>query len=328
MPDSAAERCFWLLLVHSIPPKPEYLRVKVARRLARVGAVPIKNSVYVLPLNDEALEDFQWVLQEVVDGGGDCSVCEAAFVGGLSDERVVRLFHEARDRDYAAIEREATRLRAQLDETARVDAGRRAQITNELGKLRRRCDAVAEIDFFQAQGRAAAAAAMERVEEALSVRGPDREGASVSRVTSGLRRRTWVTRRGIKVDRIASAWLIRRFIDPEAEFRFVDPAGFQPEPGELRFDMFEAEYGHEGSRCTFETLVHRFELADPALSALGEIVHDIDLKERTFAREETPGMSRLIDGLVARHADDEARLRHGSIVLDTFYAGLQPSPRR
>ncbi len=97
----------------------------------------------------------------------------------------------------------------------------------------------------------------------------------------------WVTRQGVHVDRIASAWLIRRFIDPEARFKFVPAKGYVPEPGELRFDMFEAEFTHEGDRCTFEVLLARAGLADPALAAIGEIVHDIDLKDAKFGREET-----------------------------------------
>jgi hypothetical protein len=124
------------------------------------------------------------------------------------------------------------------------------------------------------------------------------------------------------VDRISSAWLIRRFIDPEARMRFVDPDAYRPESGELRFDMFEAEYTHDGARCTFETLVHRFALDDPALTALGEIVHDIDFKERAFERHETAGVARLIDGLTLAHEADDDRLRAGSALLDALYASF------
>jgi len=138
----------------------------------------------------------------------------------------------------------------------------------------------------------------------------------------------------VHVDRISSAWLIRRFIDPAARFRFVATQTHAPAPGELRFDMFEAEYTHEGDRCTFETLVARFGLEDSALAAIAELVHDIDCKDGKFGRDETAGVERVIRGIVRRHATDEARLERGAAVLDDLYeayggpGGSRPTPRR
>jgi hypothetical protein len=123
-----------------------------------------------------------------------------------------------------------------------------------------------------------------------------------------LKGRVWVTRRGMHVDRIASARLIRRFIDPEARFEFVATRGYEPDPGELRFDMFEGEYTHEGDRCTFEVLLARAGIHDPALASIGEIVHDIDLKDAKFAREEATGIARLMEGIAAANKDDERRI--------------------
>ena len=312
----------WLLLVHAIPPKPDYLRVKVGRRLARLGAVAVKNSVYVLPRSDEALEDFQWILSEVTAGGGECTICEATFVAGLSDERVIELFRQERDLDFAEIAAEATELRESLDGAATVDPARRAQINREVAKLRRRCGEVAAIDYFHADGGSAAESAIRAVESAFhEAKGVARTDHAAS-AGDAARSRTWVTRRGIKVDRISSAWLIRRFINPEAHLRFVDPEGYRAEPGELRFDMFEAEYTHEGARCTFETLVHHFGLEDPALIVLGEIVHDIDFKERLFERNETEGVARFIEGLILAHEADEDRLRDGSVFFDALYSSF------
>jgi hypothetical protein len=134
-----------------------------------------------------------------------------------------------------------------------------------------------------------------------------------------------VTRTGVHVDRIASAWLIRRFVDPDAAFKFVPAKGYTPEPGELRFDMFEAEFTHEGDRCTFETLCSRLGLADSALQALGEVVHDIDLKEEKFGRPETAGVARLLAGLARRTRDDHERIERGSQLFDDLYESF---PRR
>jgi hypothetical protein len=134
-----------------------------------------------------------------------------------------------------------------------------------------------------------------------------------------VRGRTWVTRKGIHVDRIASAWLVRRFLDPEARFKFVASKGYVPEPGELRFDMFEAEFTHEGDRCTFEVLLDRFGLDDAGLRAIGEIIHDIDLKDARFGRAEKAGIERLIAGIALTQKDDEARLSRGSALFNDLY---------
>jgi hypothetical protein len=138
--------------------------------------------------------------------------------------------------------------------------------------------------------------------------------------TSG---RTWITRRGVYVDRIASAWLIRRFIDSRAKFRFVEEGEHRPAANEVRFDMFEAEYTHEGDRCTFEVLLEHFQLNDPGLQVLGEMVHDIDLKDGKFGRPETAGLERVIDGIGRAHRADEERIAQGAGVLDALYESLR-----
>jgi hypothetical protein len=134
------------------------------------------------------------------------------------------------------------------------------------------------------------------------------------------RGRTWVTRTGVKVDRMASAWLIRKLIDPEARFKFVPAKGYRPEPGELRFDMFEAEFTHEGDLCTFEVLVQRFGIGDRAVRAIAEIVHDLDVKDAKYGREEAAGVGQLVAGIAAAHPDDEARLARGAALFDDLYA--------
>ena len=316
----------WLLLIHQLPPKPDYFRVKVGRRLQRVGAVAIKNSVYALPYGGEAQEDLQWIVREIVEGGGEASVCEASFVDGLTNDRVVALFREARDRDYAAITEEASRIATEVEGSA--STGHTVLPTGELTRLRRRLAEVAAIDFFGAPGGPAAEGAIARAQtaarEAARRATPRRDGpasrtAAVSRALESLRGCVWVTRRDVHVDRIASAWLIRRFLDPAARFKFVPATGYAPEPGEVRFDMFDAEFTHEGDRCTFETLVGQLGTDDPALRALGEIVHDVDCKDAKFGRVEAGGFAALIDGIAAAHADDAVRLERGAAVFSDLY---------
>ena len=137
-----------------------------------------------------------------------------------------------------------------------------------------------------------------------------------------LTERVWVTRRGVQVDRIASAWLIRRFIDPKARFKFVSGTGYAAQPGELRFDMFEGEFTHRGDRCTFEVLTLRLGRDDLALTALAEIVHDIDLKDGKYGREEVAGVRSLIAGIAASSPDDTQRLERGAVLLDDLYSSF------
>jgi hypothetical protein len=305
----------WLVLIHQIPPHPSYLRVKVGRRLQGLGAVAVKNSVYVLPRSDEALEDFQWVRREIVAGGGDASVCEARFVEGLSDDSVEALFQAAREEDYEVLAREARALQAAVGRPRKKPrSGEQAE--GALVRLRKRLAEVVEIDFFGAPGRSAVEGLLAAIDASLRPRKPQDDPRA--RAPEGVKGRTWVTRTGVHVDRIASAWLIRRFIDPEARFKFV--RGQEPAvAGELRFDMFEAEFTHEGERCTFEVLLQRFGLADRALGRIGEIVHDVDLKDGRFKHPETAGVDHLIAGIAMRHKEDEARIRDGGAAFEALY---------
>src|SRR5919109_717027 len=310
----------WLLLIHQLPPKPNYFRVKIWRRLQRLGAVAIKNSVYVLPKNDQTQEDFQWALREIVAGGGEASLCEARFVEGLSDEQVEALFQEARAADYGEVAKEARRVaEVPLDEGETPD-GRRTQLEIDVARLKRRLAEVVAIDFFGAQGREIAAGLVSGVEARMHEK---RSGKQASKAPptrrEDLQGKTWVTRKGIHVDRMASAWLIRRFIDPEARFRFVASREYRHQPGELRFDMFDGEYTHQGELCTFEVLLARFEVTDAALRPVAEVVHDIDLKDAKYGRPETAGLELVVNSIATAHREDEERLARATAVLDDLY---------
>ena len=319
MNDSSEGR--WLLLIHQLPPKPDYFRVKIWRRLQRLGSVAIKNSVYVLPKNDQTQEDFQWTLREIVEGGGEASLCEARFVDGLSDDQVEALFQEARGAEYGEIAEEARRLAEMALPEGPIEDGRRTQSEIDVARVKRRLAEVVAIDFFGAPGREAAEGLVSGVEARMRDKRLGREmiGNATAVRREDLQGKTWVTRKGIHVDRMASAWLVRRFIDPNAKFKFVSPKGYKPLPNEFRFDMFEAEFTHEGDRCTFEVLMERVGLNDPALGPIAEIVHDIDLKDSKFGRQETLGIDRLIAGIAMAHKDDEIRMTRGAAVFDDLY---------
>lgn len=298
---------FWYLLIHQIPPKPLYLRAKIRSRIAGVGAVALKNSVYVLPRTPDALEDFQWIAEEIVTGGGEAHLAEARFPGRPSDRDVERLFNVERDRNYSE-------FCEALRRTSAPDAGR----------FRRRLEEIRRIDFFGARGRDRAERALRRIEARLR---PSRKAGGGRTALRDLRNKVWVTRRGVKVDRIGSGWLVRRFVDPGARFRFIDPKAEAPRNDERSFDMVGGEFTHEGDRCTFETLRLRLGLKDQALAALAKIVHDVDVKDAKFGRPESAGLAAIVEGIVRTHDDDEDRLAHGFPVFDALYQSLRQGGR-
>jgi hypothetical protein len=308
----------WLLLIHQLPPAPAYLRVKTARQLQKIGAVAVKNSVYVLPNTDPSNESFAWLSKEIAAGGGDTTLCESSFVGGTSNEAVEALFHTARGKDYQELSDDVRAALKALGRSARIAEARRITAESALVRFRRRLGEIEELDFFGAPGGEATTALLASLEDRLRrsvADAPPPQDPSPRRVKGAV----WVTRKGVHVDRIASAWLIRRFIDPEAKLKFVPSKGYSPRNGELRFDMFEAEYTHEGDRCTFEVLARRFQISDATVSAIAEMVHDIDVRDGKFGRAETPGIERLINGIALTQPDDEARIALGSQLFDALY---------
>ena len=309
-----------MLLIHQIPPRPAYLRVKVGRHLQRIGAVAIKNSVYALPRNDETQEDFQWVLREVVKGGGDASIVEARFIDGLSDQQVLALFQTAREADYRDVAKQAREVASSLPKRGPPLENRRGEVANQIARLRLRLSELDAIDFFGAPGREIAEGIVAGMEARMKPTAESREPTKPTALRKEYRGRTWVTRSGIKVDRMASAWLIRKFIDPQARFKFVPAKGYVPKRNEVRFDMFEAEFTHDGDLCTFEVLVERFGLTDPALRPIAEIVHDVDVKDAKYGREEAPGVGQVVAGIAAAHSDDQARLERGGALFEDLYA--------
>jgi hypothetical protein len=310
----------WLILVHRIPPRPLYLRAKMRQRLAAAGAVAVKNSVYLLPHGAEALEDLQWIAQEIVTGGGDAHLFAGDFVDGVAGEAALAHFREARNADYDALAEDAH---------SAMRAARSAASVTELAashaRLARRLEEIRRIDFFDADHRSAAEEALAAIETRLQKY--RKEETRMLKATPDLRGRTWVTRPGVKVDRMASAWFIRRFVDPKARFRFTDPAAPKKE-GEVRFDMVGGDFTHEEDRCTFETLVGRIGLPDKAVRAIAEIVHDLDLKDGKFARTEAAGVRMMLDGLMARTESDDERIERAMVLFDDLHQALGTRTRR
>lgn len=289
----------WLALAYSLSDPSSSRRVAVWRRLRQLGSVSPAGSIHLLPDGDEAREAFGWLAQEIRDGGGQALVLEVERLEESERGRVVEAFRSARDEDYRKIIEEAEVMAQSSDRT-------------RLEKLRRRFDEVSRLDFFAAPEGPRAAAALARLEEPP----PRRE---VSDLDPALYRgRTWVTRPRPHVDRLASAWLIRRFLDPEAKIRYGEPR-----EGEVSFDLPGADFGHTGNRCTFETMLAAFGLDDPALRALAAIVHEIDLHDGLSSPPEAAGIDGILRGWLAAGWPDEELERHGIALFEGVYQSLR-----
>lgn len=296
----------WYFLIHQLPPEPLYLRAKIRQRLAKVGAVALKNAVYVLPRQPECREDFEWIAEEAVAGGGEAFVCEGKFLRSRTDAALFERFRSERSADYEALAETIEGPSAPTDEAP----------APRLARARKRFEEIARIDFFDAPAR-------RRTERLLNgLEATTREDVRKKRRHEDLTGRVWATRPGVHVDRIASAWLIRRFVDAKARLRFVDPKSPRG-PRELRFDMVGGDFTHEADRCTFETLLARIGLKEAGLAEIAEIVHDIDLKDAKFARPEAPGVERLLTGLVLANPSDEDRIARGLVLFDELYQSFR-----
>ena len=308
----------WLLLIHQIPPKPDYFRVKIWRRLLHVGAVAIKQSVYVLPNSESAYEDFSWILKEITEGGGDANLSEVRFMEGLTDKQVVALFQEARKSDYEKLIKEIHGLRNEISKSETSASNASTKFKVQVRKLQKRLDDIAAIDFFDVPQRVATENAFfDLMSNVKGIHGMIGKSANVDEFVGKI----WVTRKNVYVDRMASAWLITRFIDKGAKFKVVGSKHYAPQKkDEVRFDMYDAEFTHEEGKCTFETIIQRFGIENKTLQIIAEIVHDIDLKDGKFGRPEIDGLSVILSGIAATQRTDDERLRRSAEVFDDLYA--------
>lgn len=327
----------WVLLIHQLPARPTNLRVRIWRKLQKLGAVAIKNSVYVLPAGEKTNEDFQWLKQEIESAGGEAAVFRAGSVEGATDKEIMDAFRSARDAEFAAIAAEFDGLTGRIREQSRakhLSPARLAAHETELEKLHSELERVIGNDFFKAKGRADASSAYERCQKAIRISQPPSKKSSTVRRKSGslsvadFQNRRWVTRRNMHIDRLASAWLISRFIDKRPRFYFV--AENETLDGAIPFDMFGAEFTHQGEDCTLETLLKRFGLTGiKGLQDLAEIVHDVDLKDDKFNRLEAAGLNAIINGLSANLRDDRKLLQQSNAVFDGLFALFgKDSPKR
>jgi len=299
----------WLLLLFSLPTNRNTERVAVWRRLKKMGAVQIKTSTYLLPDEPAQYEQFQWLAQQIRDYRGDSTLVRAQEIEGLTKEKVVSLFNTARDKEYADLRKALQGF---------ISRGRKSNAefaAAELERLTKQFRELRQIDFFDSPRGHDVAMLLRRAE------GPRRSAKLRTLEAKKYCGRTWLTRPRPEIDRVGSAWLISKFIDPKARFVFAPTAQAVPET--IPFDMLDAEFSHHGNCCTFETLVKRFAISDKALTKIGEMIHDADLDDARFQRVEAVGIDRVLKGWAKEGLPDEEILRRGFECFDALYAFLR-----
>jgi hypothetical protein len=318
----------WLLLVHQLPSTPSNLRVRTWRRLQQLGAIAIKQAVYVLPDTPNAREDFEWLKTEIKAAGGDASVFAADSVDSWSDDALVEEFRRARQEAYTTLAREIERVLGRLGAT-RQPRGTRAPAVRRLVEVfRARFSAIERIDFFGSAGHDRVTTLLQRLEEKASdsQRPADRPRTAGTADSQNYANRLWVTRPRPGVDRMASAWLIKRFVDSQGHFGFAADRDSVPDTA-IPFDMFGVEFSHQGEGCTFETLCAVFSIHEPAVVRIASIVHDLDLKDGRFGAQEAPTVGTVIEGLQLSVSEDDALLAQGMALFESLYRAFELSAR-
>jgi hypothetical protein len=298
----------WLLLLYSLPTSKKTERVAVWRRLKRIGAVQIKTSTYLLPDKPAQYEHFQWLAQQIREFGGDATLVRVQEIEGMSNDKLIALFNRVRDEEYGTVKKA---LHAFLAGSRRVEPEAKAA---ELERLTRQFRTIRELDFFQSSRGHDVQMLLRRAEGTRKKLLPRLDAENY-------RGKTWQTRPRPEIDRVGSAWLIRRFIDPRAKFVFASGVPLSREI--LPFDMVDVEFSHHGDCCTFETLVRRFGIDDKAVRKIAEMIHDADLEDAKFQRTECIGLDRVLKGWAKSGMSDDQILQRGFECFDGLYSFLQ-----
>ena len=299
----------WLLLLFSLPTNRNTERVAVWRRLKKMGAVQIKTSTYLLPDEPAQYEQFQWLAKQIRDYGGDSTLVRAHEIEGLTKERVIAIFNDARAKDYGELRKS---LQSFIARQKKMDA---EEAVSELERLTRRFREVRAVDFFDSPRGHDVAMLLRRAE------GPKQSRQLETLDVKQYQGKTWLTRPRPEIDRVGSAWLISKFIDRKSKFVFASSA--DAFPNAIPFDMLDAEFSHHGNCCTFETLTRRFAISDKSLVKIGEMIHDADLDDARFQRVEAVGIDRVLKGWAKEGLSDQEILRRGFECFDALYAFLQ-----
>ena len=323
----------WLLFFYSIPANPVNNRVKIWRKLVKTGAVQLKGGVYILPYSEERHEALQWLLAELPGLKGEGLLLRTDSIEPLQQPAIIALFDEQRRQQYQELAGKVDEFAGRLRNLQKGGRDRKTtSLFRQYDKLQADLLTIRQRDFFDSEAGRELSERLGALRRSLEELGTtDRKTGDQGPATllngqaiADFTGMTWLTRRRPFVDRMASAWLIRRFIDPGAVFAFRDEAEMQGSRGEreVSFDVRQGDFTHVDDLCTFEVLVQSFGLADHGLARLGEIVHDIDIKDGRFAAAEAPTVELIFRGIRNRNLPDPEALEQGMAVFEALYLSL------
>lgn len=319
----------WLLFFYSVPSKPVSNRMRLWRRLSKAGAVQLKGSVYILPDNDENYEFCQWQVSEVTSMGGEGTFVKTHNVETMKNDNITDLFNHQRGKDYRSIEKSLEEIEQKLNS---IKKGTRTQdyrkLPEQLNKLIKEFEEVRKIDFFKSRTGDILNKRLKMIsEEIKGISGADlkRHNTSIAQKnTNDYQGKKWVTRKRPFVDRMSSAWLIKKFADRDAEFRFIDEKDMEGlDKSYISFDIRDGEFTHIGDNCTFEVLTKAFGIKDPAVRKMAEVVHELDIKDDKFRNPESKGIEEILSGIKKTSKDDSDALAKGMAVFEMLYASKQ-----
>ncbi len=298
----------WLLLTFTLPARRASQRVEVWRKLQRYGTVPLGNSGYLLPSGSMNEERLQWLAKAIRKYGGDASIVHVRSIDNISTPQLIGRFAEARGREYQELIRE-------LQSFSSMPVQKRA--VGFLSRLRSRFQEIVEVDFFNSPLQKRVGELLARADEKrVATRLPETPRIK----PQDYKNKVWVTRPSPGVDRSASAWLIRRFIDPKARFTFAPEERVPREA--VAFDMFHGGFGHRGDNCTFETLQKEFRIRDRRVKVISEVIHDADLSDGKFGRKEGYGIDEVLKGWARQGISDQDLLDRGMQLMEGLYHSL------
>jgi hypothetical protein len=317
----------WLMVFYSLPSKPVSKRMKLWRKLSKVGAIQLKGAVYILPYSEEHYELFQWIISEVVSMGGDGSFVRTGGVETMEDTEIRKLFNQQREREYRAVDKKLDDLERKIQSirkgTKTLDAVR---ISEAFNRLKKEFGDIQTIDFFSSEVGEVVSKRIRTTETGLKEMKSSPKGSAVAmsiapKRVEEYRGRVWVTRKKPFVDRMASAWLIRRFIDKNATFQFIDERELNNLGKEaVVFDMREGDFTHQGDLCTFEVLMKTFGVKDKSVKKMAELVHDLDIKDGKYDNPETSGVEEILSGIRKTAKDSAETIEKGMAVFEMLYA--------
>jgi hypothetical protein len=315
----------WLLFFYTLPSKPVRNRMTIWRKLLKAGALPFKGSVYILPYAEQHHEFLTWLVSEVLSLKGEGSFVCVEKIETIDNRQIISLFNQQRESDYQRILKGIDEIERKISSTRIGGASQdKKNITYQIRKCRKDFEEIKKIDFFISKSGLKIERRLDKIITTLNgLSGTEENKHTVTIAPARIedyQHKTWATRKRPFVDRFASAWLIKKFIDENASFAFIDEKDLDNVAKDvIPFDIRGGRFTHAGDLCTFEVLMKSFSLKDKTLRKIAEIVHELDLKDDKFRTPEAKGIEDILSGIKKTEKDDHEALEKGMSIFEMLY---------